>query len=170
MSSKSFIDMFGDVALKETRTVTISEDRPGGLPANDYGFDEWYCVDPACDCRRVLFFVLAHHGKGHVATISHSFDPPGKRSLVREQTFLDPLLPQSHLAEELLQLCKDVLVSDPAYCGRLERHYRMVKDAIADPDHPCQELLNDSDRDRAAKVARARAILPPKRRGNRKWR
>ena len=149
--------------------MKVFETTPGGLPADDYGFDEWYCVDPDCDCRRVLFFVLAHYGKGHVATISHSFDPPGKHALVHEQTVLDPLLPQSDLAPELLELCKDNLVSDPAYCQRLERHYRMVKDAVADPDHPCHKGLDSTDRDRAAKVARARAILPPKRRGNRKW-
>ena len=47
----------------------------------------------------------------------------------------------------------------------------MVKDAIADPDHPCHGVLDDADdEDRARKVARARAILPPKRRGKRKWR
>jgi hypothetical protein len=170
MSSKSFIEMFGDVALKETRSLTISEDIPDGLPADDYGFTEWYCVDPACDCRRVLFIVVAHHRGGHLATISHSFDPPGKRALVPEQTFLDPLLPQSELAEDLLELCKDVLMSDTDYCQRLERHYRMVKDAIADPDHPCHRSLGPDDEDRARKVARARAILPPKRRGKRKWR
>ena len=57
MSSKSFIDLFGDVAHQETRTVQIRGTIPGRLPADDYGFSEWYCVDAACDLRKKSLFL-----------------------------------------------------------------------------------------------------------------
>ena len=169
MGNMSFRSLFGDLAVAETRAIQVLESLPGRLPVDEYGFDEWYCVDPDCDCRRVLFLVFARRAGEHVATISHSFEPPGKRAWLAEQTILDPLLPQSALSQELLRACKEVLLTDPEYCRRLERHYSMVKDAVADPDHPSQRLLRRSEKQRTGDRPRVRDILPPKRRGKRKW-
>ena len=34
-----------------------------GLPQAEYGFMEFYCTDPSCDCRRVQLVVFAPGGK-----------------------------------------------------------------------------------------------------------
>ena len=54
---------------------------------------------------------------------------------------LDPLNPQTEHSEALLELFKQVVLADPAYVRRLERHYNLFKkgdrpaaDAEPDPD------------------------------------
>jgi hypothetical protein len=55
--------LFRDTAERETRTArvpgTLSPDNPNYLPADEYGFDELYCDERNCDCRRVMINVLA---------------------------------------------------------------------------------------------------------------
>jgi len=123
------------VAEAETRSLIVP---PGGaLPADTYGFREVYCVDPACDCRRVILNVMSQRTGRHLATISFAFDPdaPGGTP------FLDPLNPQSERSDDLLDLAEHVLLADAAYVARLERHYHLVKDALTDPDHEVHERL-----------------------------
>jgi hypothetical protein len=65
-----------------------------------------------------------------------------------------------------------VTLKDPAYRERLLRHYRMVKDAVADPAHPCQSLLRkaEAEEENGTMAALRRSpIPPPLRRGKRKW-
>ncbi len=91
--------LFPDVARQETRSITVPEPTATGvvppLPAGRYGFAECFCVDPECDCRRVVVAVLSERHKRQVAAINHAFEKPAKGSIVKEQTFLDPLNPQS---------------------------------------------------------------------------
>jgi hypothetical protein len=93
-------------AERETRTAVLSEttqcDDVDFIPADEYGFDELYCDQRNCDCRRVIINVLARYARRHVATINHAFEPPAKDALVPEQTFLDPLNRQSQWAPALL--------------------------------------------------------------------
>lgn len=163
--------LFPEVAERETRTVRVSEAVPPGdpdyLPADEYGFDELYCDERNCDCRRVMINVLARHAGRHVATINHAFEPPAKGELVPEQTFLDPLNRQSQAAPALLDLFVDVLLADESYRQRLIRHYRMFKNVVDDPAHPGHRRLRQSEMDRS----HARPAPPPPRRGKRKrWR
>jgi hypothetical protein len=168
-----FEALFGELAVRETRVIAVVESAsvgyPKRVPVDEYGFDEWYCTDPDCDCRRVVFFVMSANANGHVATIEHFFEPPGRHSRMPAQTFLDPFLPQTELAPALLELCKDTLLADSGYCRRLERHYRMVKDAFADPDHPCHRIVRDLEREQEREDSRSRAAFPRKRRGKRRW-
>jgi hypothetical protein len=125
-----FVERFRDLAQEETRSVTVG---PGHaeLPEDDYVFVERYCVDPACDCRRVLISVLAVRQGAQVATLNHAFDPPSADDhLDEDQTFLDPLNPQSHLAPALLELFEEVCLTGE-YRRRLERHYDLMKGAGA---------------------------------------
>jgi hypothetical protein len=140
----SFLHLFPEIGPRETRTATIS----GGdrsLPDDSYGFLELYCVDPDCDCRRVMINVFSETGPTHLATINHAFDPTAIDDPVQEQTFLDPLNVQSRRSPALLDLFKEVLL-DEAYRKRLERHYRMVKDALREPEHPIHLVINRSRR------------------------
>jgi hypothetical protein len=66
---------------------------------------------------------------GVVATISFGFDPDGPMP----GPYLDPLNPQAPYAESLLELIDRLMLQDPAYVARLERHYQMIKDETDRP-------------------------------------
>lgn len=121
-----FAERFSDIARLETRTAIVGPDDTE-LPEDDYIFVEHYCADPSCDCRRVLSAVLSARQCAQVATISHAFAPPSTDDMEEDQTFLDPLNPQSNLSPALLALFEEVVLGDAAYCRRLERHYDLMK-------------------------------------------
>lgn len=111
------------------------------LPAGDYGFLEFYCDEPGCDCRRVMFYVVSPNSKGPLAVIVYGWenvsfykkwfrgdDPEVKQEL--KGPALNTLSPQSKLAPELLKLVKNVLLKDFRYVERLERHYRRFRAAV----------------------------------------
>lgn len=123
MPNELFHRLFPDVAAKEVRTLYLRGGKRDDLPDDDYAFIESYCTEPGCDCRRVLLHVTGA-ASGIVATISLGFDPNGKMP----GPFLDPICRQGPHAEEILEMARQ-LVFDPEYLARLERHYRMVKDA-----------------------------------------
>ena len=134
-----FHSLFPDLAAREVRTATVMNNPD--LPQDSYAFMELYCFELDCDCRRVLLNVISKQGNKHVATISHAFDEPDDDAYVPAQTFLDPMNPQSRYAEALLELFVDVVLTDSRYRARLERHYHMVKEAVADPQHPQRETI-----------------------------
>lgn len=149
MAMMSLFALLPEVARRETCDATIMPpeggDESGGLPAGCYGFAESYCIDPHCDCRRVLITVFSKEQRRPLAVIGHAFEPPGPDSLVREQTYLDPILPQSEWAEELLDLFVNVILADAAYAKRLVRHYGLVKAAIHNPRDPIHERVNAAE-------------------------
>ncbi len=49
---------------------------------------------------------------------------------------LEPFGPQSPYASALLRYCVELLLADPAYVARLQRHYRMVKDVVGAGSEP----------------------------------
>jgi hypothetical protein len=128
--------LFMEIAERETRNVTLLG-RYGAGPKT-YGLLEAYCPDPSCECRRVMINVVDvdHLEDGYLASISFGFD----RDTEMAGPFLDPLNPQSPLADMLLGHVSAVL-SDHAYVDRLERHYYLVK-AAASPSHPAHEKLS----------------------------
>jgi hypothetical protein len=130
--------LFPEVAQLETRAVILFHTNPFGLPPDTYGLVDLYCEQPGCDCRRVMLNVLSDKARRQVATINHGFEPS---PLEPEQTFLDPLNPQSNLSLRLLKLVRDHVLRDEDYVARLHRHYRMFKDAVNDPRHPAQKVL-----------------------------
>jgi hypothetical protein len=121
-----FVERFPDIARLEMRTAMVG---PGDteLPEDDYAFVENYCAAPSCDCRRVLIAVMSERQRAQVATINHAFDPPSADDVEEDQTFLDPLNPQSDLSPALIELFEEVALGDEAYCRRLERHYDLMK-------------------------------------------
>jgi hypothetical protein len=106
------------------------------LPDDEYGLTEAYCVEPGCDCRRVMLNVVSRRQMAFLASISYGFD----RDEEWAGPFLDPLNPQSQYAGVLLDLVTEML-ANPDYVARLESHYYAVKDAVADPNHPAQRVL-----------------------------
>jgi hypothetical protein len=177
MSMMRFGQFFREIAERETRSMAILDplpmDSPDYLPADEYGFDELYCTEPKCDCRRVMINVLARHAEAHVATINHGFDPPTEDDPVQEQTFLDPLNKQSSWSDALLGMFVDVVLADPEYRQRLLRHYRIFKNAIDDPMHLCHRVISiPGFAGEAVASGKRRTSIPPPppRRGKRrKW-
>lgn len=169
MSMMRFGNIYPELGPKETRAIQVVERMKNAtvdLPLDEYGFVESYCAEANCDCRRVMMNVFSRDARKLEATINHAFDPPGKNSLLREQTFLDPLHRQSRHAPALLDIFVNVVLGDKAYRERLERHYAMFKAAVNDPEHPCQSML----RKHGLGVQSSRILPPPPRRGKRKWR
>lgn len=129
-----FDTIFPDIAENEIRFIRVRE--RDNLPQGDYLFREFYCNEPACDCRRVLLQVYWVKGKRVVATINYSFEPPRPPLDDELQIFLDPLNPQTELADVLFDMFVEMIENDRAYHKRLVRHYTMWKRVVDDPTHP----------------------------------
>jgi len=132
-----FDHFVGDLAWRETRSVKVLTP-DAGLPLGDYGFIEFYCADPSCDCRRVILQVWAENLPGQIlANIGYGWEDEqfytdwmhGDAKLAKELKGpgLEPMQPQSHLAEKLLALFKDTVMEDELYLERLKAHYAMAK-------------------------------------------
>jgi hypothetical protein len=122
--SELFFHHFPEIAKAETRSMTLAA-ADGGVPAGNYAFFESYCTEPGCDCRRVLIHVTAD--EGIVAVISYGFD----RNAPMCGPFVDPINPRAPYADGMLRLMRDVVLADPDYVARLERHYRMMRAMVA---------------------------------------
>ena len=139
-----FYLVFPEVAKQETR-VLHTRNAPH-LPDDTYGFVELYCLDPACDCRRVMLHVYRGDPPVQVASINHSFERPEPEDEDLGQIFLDPINVQSELSAALLDAYMQLLLPDAAYQQRLKRHYAMVKEVARDPAHPVQRLVREEQR------------------------
>ena len=134
MTMVMFGTIFPEVANEETRVISAFADPI--VPSGDYALVEAFCVEHACDCRRVMINVIDVERREQVATINYAFEPPRPPYEDEGQMFLDPLNPQSDLSARFLALFENIVGTDPAYRVRLERHYAMWKSVIDDPEHP----------------------------------
>jgi len=120
------------IAADEVRTLTLEKGSlpEFDIPADTYGFLEFFCEKKGCDCRRVLLSVIAESSRSEVARISHAFDPPeAKTDGSLEQTFLEPYGARQPYAEALLVVFKKAVLDD-AYSEQLQRHYRIFKELL----------------------------------------
>ncbi len=134
MSMMAFHILFPEEAKNETRAVTPVF--PGKVTGHRYMLMEYFCIDPKCDCRRVMINVIDTENDMHVATINHAFEPPKPPFEDEGQTFLDLMNPQSALSDDLLDMFKKMVADDEEYRQRLERHYKMWKSVVDNPSHP----------------------------------
>jgi len=152
-----FFAVAPELAARETRVLHLLVPRDG-LPVGSYGLLEFYCPDPACDCRRVMLNVAEEKQPDRfLASISYSFDRDDEMA----GPFLDPINPQSKYAEDLLQLVEETAFRDPRYVARLERHYVTVKQAACDPEHPAYHKLRKVLEDDAASFPLLRSVRRP---------
>jgi hypothetical protein len=152
-----FYHAFPDLAVDETRSALVHDDGQWGLPGGVYSFLENYCVDPHCDCRYALIWVVRDTDLEPVATIRHRFGRPARDP---ERTTLDPQARQTPLAEGALRLFRTVLAS-PGYETRLEGHYRMFKERVADPRHPINLRLRSEGLRATEPIVQGRVPLLP---------
>ncbi len=136
-----FHDHFPAIAERETRTVTVLERSPAGLPPGHYALLEMYCDEPGCDCRRVFFYVVSSMRKDVQAVIAFGWEQPEFYAEWMKdddpKVIIDltgPVLnfgsPQSQLAPAILELVRDVVLKDEQYVQRLQTHYWMFRHRI----------------------------------------
>ena len=134
MALEEFASKFRAVAARETRVVTVQAD--GALPKGEFGFLEFYCPNPRCDCRRVILRVTSPDGRTW-ATISYGWESKkfysqwagGNQSVAdMAGASLDALNAQSTYANAFLSFFNDMIATDRKYVERLKRHYRMFKE------------------------------------------
>ncbi len=134
MMLQEFASRFRQVAAEETRTIRVLE--RGDLPLGEYGFLEFFCADPACDCRRAMLQVTTPDGRVW-ASISFGWEKAKfyrrwmhDSDLAKEMAgaSLDPLNRQSEFAEWFLVFFREMVKTDPQYVERLKRHYQMFKE------------------------------------------
>jgi hypothetical protein len=148
MSYEPFVERFGELAWKETRSVTLGTGNKFGLPADDYGLMELYCNDENCDCRRVMFDVLSRKRSQSVAVIAYGWESasyyqkwygqansPVAHMAINEMIGLNlnSASQQSELAPAVLDMVR-WLLNDSAYVARLKSHYQIFKEEV-DPKH-----------------------------------
>lgn len=139
---------FPDLALAETKTMRLVASEPG-LPQDEYGFIEYFCTDPDCDCRRVLICVSSKSQPDRiVAVINYGWEsedfylekfsfmaPDEAAEAAREvvDASLDPMNSQSEGADALLNYFRKIVGLDPEYVARLARHYDAFRKAASSP-------------------------------------
>jgi len=143
MTMLAFHALFPEEAEKEYRSVHPMND--DSLPSHTFVLSEAYCVEPDCDCRRVMLNVLDTDTDTHVATINYGFEPPEPPQDDEDQAFLEPLNPQSRLSKALLARFTDMIEKDRSYHDRLVRHYEMWKRVVDDPAHPAQKKIRSAN-------------------------
>jgi hypothetical protein len=137
MPMSPFIERFPELGARETRSVTVTQRQD--LPDGEYGFLEFYCDEPGCDCRRVMIDVL-RPGTGWDkiwATISYGWESldfyrkwgGGGDPSEMKGPYLDSLNPQTNYSPALLNLFRFLLQSTE-YVERLKRHYQMFRDSV----------------------------------------
>jgi hypothetical protein len=89
MGMMGFHVLFPEEAETECRAVTPVSIKD--LPQRTFLFVEAYCVEPKCDCRRVMLNVIDAESGDQVATINYAFEPPEPPFDDEKQMFLDPL-------------------------------------------------------------------------------
>lgn len=127
--------MFREIAEQETRVITYIKHPE--LGSESYALVDVYCIDPTCDCRRVILNVIRDSDSQPIATVNWGWDPKDEMP----GPFLDPMNRQSRISDVLLDLVADLIRTDRPWVERLKRHYRIVKEAIADPAHEVHQTL-----------------------------
>lgn len=144
-----FDEYFPEIAAREIRTLTVPPGDPLGLPAGEYGFLELYCNDPGCDCRRVIFCVIAKNGMSVQAFIGWGWEDVEFYQRWLHGGSLDEAIeakgpalnigsPRTPLGPALVELVRNVLLTDPTYAERIKRHYAMVREKVDQPRTPAK--------------------------------
>lgn len=143
MSFRMFHEICPEIAFRETRSITLSDNSGYDLPTDGYVFWEMYCSEAGCDCRRVYFQVIAMSNPSVVlAAISWGWEPlafyrkwghyPGAEKDAKEMKgpALALMSKQSALAPALHELAKGPLLTSPEYVERIKRHYALFRGMI----------------------------------------
>ena len=144
MAYTLFVERFGELGRKETRSATVFANNTYGLPVDEYGLLEAYCDDENCDCRRVFLNIASRKREEIIAVVTYGWesesyyrkwfgggDSEFSRMAVKEMTGLglNSASQQSKFAPAALELVRDLL-QDKNYVARIKRHYKMFKETV----------------------------------------
>jgi hypothetical protein len=100
-----------------------------------------FCDEPKCDCRRVFLYVVSSRGVDPEAVITygweardfyanwlHDDDPLALDEL--QGPALNLGSPQSELAPAILDLARNLLLTDAAYVQRVKDHYTIFRESV----------------------------------------
>ena len=153
MAYAPLYDLLPEIAEKETRSITVSDDNHFRLPAGDYGLVEMYCNDDDCDCRRVIIMVIMKQLNKPVAYISFGWESldfyaswmyhkPTLYSDLDESDklavkdmhgiHLNTMSPQSEIAPAVMDMVNALCLQDDLYISRLKRHYKQFRKKISE--------------------------------------
>jgi hypothetical protein len=169
MSMSPFASRFPELGMRETRVAVFpDEDDP---MKGRYAFMEFYCNDETCDCRRVVLNVINESDPRKIlASINYGWESPsyyakwvGSSDASRGMAgaTLDPMLTQSLHSNFFLDYFNDVILQDPAYVERLQRHYAMFKGSRPPRSHSWET------HDRSWRKQRAKLGAPKRRKRRR---
>ena len=141
MSFVLFHEFFPEVAKKETRSIAVPPGGLQGVPEGSYGFLEMFCDESGCDCRRVMFSVVSLERQALEAVIAWGWEDRafyarwfGMNAPEMVNELKGPILnlgsPQTKDAGALLRMTEDLLLTDPAYVERVQRHYALFREQI----------------------------------------
>jgi hypothetical protein len=126
---------FPTLAEKETRCITLT--RPcNGIDPDKFAFVELFCDDASCDCRRAMIQVFDSRNNFRACLSygweNHQFyaDWMGSGAHVDNLAGVNlyEMQPQGKHCNELLELFKQCIESDPSYAQRIQRHYYQIKE------------------------------------------
>jgi hypothetical protein len=133
----SFGTLFPEMADCETSTLVVPRDAE--LPEGEYGFCEFYCDFPRCDCRYALVVVHTSDCSLDWAVIKYGWEPPAYYARTMGCTIaqarqlcapeLDWCHPQSPYAPVLLRLFTENILG-PEFAKQLAYHYKLFKNAV----------------------------------------
>ena len=138
MRMLKFGEWFPDVAARQMVMLWVE---PSGkrVPVNAYGLLEYYCIEPGCDCRRVVLdAVSSDHPERIFASIHFGWESlafyrkwAGTRDLGEarplKKGMLDPTALNCDWADVLLHHVRKEVLTDPKAVARFKRHYEMIK-------------------------------------------
>lgn len=123
---RPFHDFFPEEAETENRALWLLDRKP--FEDEPFQLIEFYCVDPKCDCNRVI--VAAVDGRapelGTIVSVGYAFD----RNDPDAGPYMDPLNTITKDGYSLYPVIAEMLENDREYVARLKRHYKMVKNKI----------------------------------------
>lgn len=142
-----FYRIFHEIAAEETRCFHILEGEEDpedpeepSPPQGSYSLVELYCPDPNCDCRKANISITDEEGD---ECCSFQIGWEDAAFYDRHYGFDDHGLPgpsfapmqfHSKYAFFFLDRLKELCARDKAYIARLERHYKMIKEAAKERD------------------------------------
>lgn len=132
-----FYTYFPEIAGKETKVVQILKSRIDTPPIGAYAIVESFCDDRKCDCRKIMFNVIAINQPGKIlATIGFGWESigfytawvDGDLELAKQMvgTYLEPLCIQSEYSEYFCSLIAD-MVKDESFRSRVICHYQLFR-------------------------------------------
>jgi len=131
----SFHSRFEEIALRETKIITVSSDN-ADFPSEKYYLVESYCEDNSCDCRKVMINIIpVSNPKEILATIGYGWESVkfyeewmfGDKKTAKELVgaYLELGGQQSRHSQHFLEIFKTVI--DEKYKKTIVRHYELWK-------------------------------------------